>query len=145
MDIEIIKAKYLNDEIFSDEELLLLSEDFLNHVLTYGKFESKKKLFYTIDNFEIIKDLLSESQIDYNYLHAKIRKVTITERNILEESSISTIIVSIFLLVMNVCLILITPGFHGSLIAPLGILAFCLSKGIKMHNLVKKIETELNL
>jgi hypothetical protein len=111
--IEDLKQKFSNNSILTTDELIFLSENFVDTILIKGRFDNTVKAFYTHSNFlKLSKLIVFHDQLKFSHLLKKIDKIHLIEIKLFNKEAKLDMLFGIFLVLLGVvCLFLVIYNF----------------------------------
>lgn len=102
MNTELIKQDYLNNKKLNDNELLLIFENILDHILRQNTFDNTLKSFYNYRNYKIIKKMFFERGFCITEeLETKIQRVYDIELKLIKKESKISLNLGIFCVIFG--------------------------------------------
>lgn len=110
MGIQEIRRKITDKNELSQNELLLLHEDFIDIISKRGRFGNNSKEFYTYKNYkEIISKLVSNNYCKVSdSMLSQLEKVHLIEARLLNKKRIIMICFALFLIILSIIIYQIT-------------------------------------
>lgn len=98
-----MKKDFVENKKLTQNELFLLLDDILNNVLKQGKFDNNAEDFYTYKNYNLVKIMILEKDLEINAeLESKIKKVFSIELTLLRKESKAKIYLGIFMIIFSI-------------------------------------------